>query len=379
MPARFGDTAAVMARALELAARGIGSVEPNPPVGAVLVDDHRNLIAEGWHQRFGGPHAEIEAIAEAGERARGATLFVSLEPCSHQGKTGPCTEAIVRVGIRKVVVALRDPFPEVDGKGIERLRSLGIEVEVGLLAKEAAHLAAPFLKLITTARPWVRAKWAMSLDGKIATHAGDSRWISNEMSRAVVHRLRGRMDAIVVGAGTALRDDPLLTARPAGPRIATRIVVDSQAGLPVTSQLVQTAREVPLLVAASSKAPLDNVRRLEEHGAEVVTIRPEATGERSQRTGKGVDVDGLLAELGRRHFTNILVEGGSRLFGSLFDGGHVDEVHVFVAAKIIGGTEGPSAVGGLGLAQMDVVSSLESVAVERIGDDVYISGRRSPA
>jgi diaminohydroxyphosphoribosylaminopyrimidine deaminase / 5-amino-6-(5-phosphoribosylamino)uracil reductase len=379
MPARFGDAAAVMARALELAALGIGAVEPNPPVGAVLVDDQRNLIAEGCHRRFGGPHAEIEAIAEAGGRARGATLFVSLEPCCHQGKTGPCTEAIVRAGIRKVVVAMRDPFPEVDGKGIERLRSLGIEVEVGLLAEEATRLAAPFLKLVTTARPWVHAKWAMSLDGKIATHSGDSRWISNEMSRAVVHRLRGRMDAIVVGAGTALRDDPLLTARPSGPRVATRIVVDSQAGLPVTSQLVQTAREVPLLVAATSKAPSDNIRRLEEHGAEVVIIRPETAGVRSQRTGKGVDVDGLLAELGRRQFTNVLVEGGSRLFGSLFDGGHVDEVHVFVAAKIIGGTEGPSAVGGLGLAQMDVVSSLESVAVERIGDDVYISGRRSLA
>ncbi len=242
MPARFGDAAAVMARALELAARGIGSVEPNPPVGAVLVDDEGNLIAEGWHQRFGGLHAEIEAIAQAEDRTRGATLFVSLEPCCHQGKTGPCTEAIARAGIRKVVVALRDPFPQVDGKGIERLLSLGIEVEVGLLAQEAAHLAAPFLKLVTAARPWVHAKWAMSLDGKIATHSGDSRWISNDASRAIVHRLRGRMDAIVVGAGTALCDDPLLAARPPGPRVATRIVVDSQARLPITSQLVLTAR-----------------------------------------------------------------------------------------------------------------------------------------
>ena len=190
MPARFGDAAAVMARALELAARGIGSVEPNPPVGAVLVDDQPQPDwPKAGIRSFGGPHAEIEAIAEAGDRARGATLFVSLEPCCHQGKTGPCTEAIVQAGIRKVVVAMRDPFPEVDGKGIERLRSQGIEVEVGLLAERATRLAAPFLKLVTTARPWVHAKWAMSLDGKIATHSGDSRWISNEMSRAVVHRL----------------------------------------------------------------------------------------------------------------------------------------------------------------------------------------------
>ena len=214
MLTRFGNAAAVMTRALELAARGIGSVEPNPPVGAVLVDDSLNLIAEGWHQRFGGPHAEIEAIAQAGNRARGSTMYVTLEPCCHQGKTGPCTEAIVRVGIQTVVVALGDPFPEVDGKGIERLRSQGITVELGLHAKEAAALYAPFFKLVTSGRPWVHAKWAMSLDGKIATHSGDSQWISNEESRAIVHRLRGRMDAVLVGAGTAHRDDPLLTARP---------------------------------------------------------------------------------------------------------------------------------------------------------------------
>jgi len=379
MPARFGDAAAVMARALELAARALGSVEPNPPVGAVLVDDQLNLIAEGWHQRFGGPHAEIEAIAEAGDRARGATLFVSLEPCCHQGKTGPCTEAIARAGIRKVVVALRDPFPQVDGKGIERLHALGIEVEVGLLAKEATRLVAPFLNLVTIGRPWVHAKWAMTLDGKIATRSGDSRWISNDASRAVVHRLRGRMDAVIVGAGTVLRDDPLLTGRPSGPRVATRIVVDSQARLPVTSQLVRTAHDVPLVVAASSAAPLDNIHRLEERGAEVLIIRHEAAGEQPNCTAEKVDLDGLLAELGRRQFTNILVEGGSRLFGSLFDGSHVDEVHVFVASKIVGGAEAPSAVAGRGFAHMDFAATLESVAIERIGDDVYINGRRRPA
>jgi len=374
MPGRFADAAEVMARALELAALGMGAVEPNPAVGAVLVDDERNLIAEGWHQRFGGPHAEIEAITSAGGRAQGATLFVTLEPCCHEGKTGPCTEAIVAAGIRKVVVALRDPFPEVDGQGIERLRSQGIEVEVGLLADEAARLAAPFLKLVTTARPWVHAKWAMSLDGKIATRSGDSRWISNEASRAIVHRLRGRMDAIVVGAATAIHDDPLLTARPPGPRVATRIVVDSQARLPLTSQLVKTAREVPLLIAASNAAPAANVRRLEEQGAEVLIVKADAA-----RDADEVDLGVLLAELGRRKFTNVLVEGGSRLLGSLFDGGHVDEIHVFVAPKIVGGLAAPSAVAGVGFAQMNSASALESVAVERIGDDIYISGRRRSA
>jgi diaminohydroxyphosphoribosylaminopyrimidine deaminase/5-amino-6-(5-phosphoribosylamino)uracil reductase len=375
MPARFGDAAAVMARALELAACGIGSVEPNPPVGAVLVDDELNLIAEGWHQRYGGPHAEIEAISKAGDRTRNATLFVTLEPCCHQGKTGPCTEAIERAGIRKCVVAVRDPFPQVDGKGIERLRSLGIEVELGLLAEEAAHLIAPFAKLVKTARPWVHAKWAMSLDGKIATHSGDSRWISNESSREIVHRLRGRMDAIIVGAGTVLRDDPLLTARPPGSRVATRIVVDTQARLSPRSQLLKTARQVPVIVAITNGAPAENIRRLAEHGAEVLIISSQAARGETSQAVDGIELDGLLAELGRRQFTNVLVEGGTRLLGSFFDGGYVDEVHVFVAPKIIGGAEAPSAVSGKGIAQIDVTSTLNSVITERLGDDVYISGR----
>ncbi len=375
MPARFGDAAAVMARAFELAARGIGLVEPNPPVGAVVVDDEFNLIAEGWHQRYGGPHAEIDAISKAGDRTQNATLFVTLEPCCHEGKTGPCTEAIARAGIRKVFVGARDPFPEVDGKGIERLRSMGIDVELGLLAEDAPDLIAPFVKLVKTARPWVHAKWAMSLDGKIATHTGDSRWISNESSRAIVHRLRGRMDATIVGAGTVLRDDPLLTARPPGPRVATRIVVDTQARLSPRSQLLKTARQVPVIVAITNAAPAENIRRLEEHGAEVLIISSQpARGHKSQ-TVDGVDLDGLLAELGRRQFTNVLVEGGARLLGSFFDGGHVDEVHVFIAPKIIGGTEAPSAVFGKGFAQIDAISALNSLSVERLGDDVYVSGR----
>ena len=368
MPARFGAAAAVMARALELAARGLGSVEPNPPVGAVLVDNELNLIAEGWHQQFGGPHAEIEALTQAGDRSRGAMLFVTLEPCCHQGKTGPCTEAIARADIRKVVVAARDPFPKVDGKGIERLRSLGIETEIGLLEQPAAYLIAPFRKLVTTGRPWVHAKWAMTLDGKIATHSGDSRWISNEASRAVVHQLRGRMDAIVVGAGTVQKDDPLLTARPPGPRTATRIVVDSQARLSLTSQLVRTVSEAPLLVAASTDAPAENVRQLQNHGVHVLQLPASKAA--------GVDLDRLLAELGRRQFTNVLFEGGSRLFGSLFDCGLVDEVHVFVAPKIVGGAGAPSAVAGKGPAQMGSVFALDSMAVEQIGSDVYLRGRR---
>lgn len=374
MLTRFGNAAAVMSRALELAARGIGWVEPNPPVGAVLVDDSLNLIGEGWHQKFGGPHAEIEAIAQAGENARGSTLFVTLEPCCHHGKTGPCTDAIAKAGIKKAVVALGDPFPKINGKGIERLRALGVEVELGLHSKEAARLAAPFFKLVTTGRPWIHAKWAMSLDGKIATHTGDSRWISSEPSRAIVHRLRGRMDAILVGVGTVLRDDPLLTARPTGPRVATRIVVDSMARIPLTSQLVQTASHVPTLIAATSAAPADNVRNLEQLGVKVFFVPSQGEPDPSQ-DGR-IDLETLFDELGRRQFTNVLVEGGSRVFGSLFDGDLVDETHVFVAPKILGGAHAPSAVAGHGRSSIDSITALESVAVEKVGDDVYINGRR---
>ncbi len=372
MAAPFREPADVMRRALELAARGMGAVEPNPAVGAVLVDNGLNLIAEGWHERYGGPHAEIEAISRAGRRAAGATLFVTLEPCCHHGKTGPCTDAIAAAGIVRVVVAARDPFPEVDGQGIRQLQSQGIAVEVGLLAREANQLIAPFRKLIQLGRPWVHAKWSISLDGKIASRSGHAQWVSGDASRAVVHRLRGRMDAVLVGARTAALDDPLLTTRPSGPRIATRIVVDSNASLPATSRLARTARDVPLLVAASAGAPQDNVRRLVDCGAEVLALEPHGTE-------RAVDVDSLLLELGRRKFTNVLVEGGSRLLGSFFDGGHVDEVHVFVAPKIVGGVAAPSAVAGLGVERMNLAHGLSTVAVERLENDVYINGRLRPA
>jgi diaminohydroxyphosphoribosylaminopyrimidine deaminase/5-amino-6-(5-phosphoribosylamino)uracil reductase len=377
MSGRFSDATAVMCRALELAAHGVGAVEPNPAVGAMLVDDSLQPIAEGWHQRFGGPHAEIEAITNAGDRAAGATLFVTLEPCSHQGKTGPCSEAILRAGIRKVVVACRDPNPRVDGQGIAALLAAGVEVDEGLLAEEARELTAPFRKLVLRKEPWVHAKWAMSLDGKIATPSGDSRWISNETSRALVHRLRGRMDAVVVGSRTAALDNPLLTARPPGPRIATRIVLDSKARLDVNSQLVRTVRDAPLIVAASAEAPSDNVRRLREQGVEVLLLpRPADPG--GSRPEIGIDVRALLAELGRREFTNVLVEGGAKVLGSFFDIGQIDEVHVFIAPKILGGDRAPGAVGGVGLERVGQAADLRTVAVKRLDGDVYINGRRRP-
>ena len=229
-----------MRRAIELARRGEGLVEPNPQVGAVVLDAHGAVVGAGWHERFGGPHAEVMAIASAGAAARGGTLVVTLEPCCHHGKTPPCTDAIIAAGVSRVVIGVEDPFPQVSGGGVAALRRAGIDVETGVLAEAAARLSAPFRRLVVDGRPWVIAKWAMSLDGRIAAAGGDSRWISGEASRALVHTLRGRVDAIMVGIGTALADDPLLTARPPGPRTALRVVVDSRARLPTESRLVRT-------------------------------------------------------------------------------------------------------------------------------------------
>jgi diaminohydroxyphosphoribosylaminopyrimidine deaminase/5-amino-6-(5-phosphoribosylamino)uracil reductase len=354
-----------MARALELAARGEGLVEPNPMVGCTIVADGET-VGEGWHQKFGGPHAEIAALAVAGPRARGATAYITLEPCCHHGKTGPCTQALVAAGLSRVVVALSDPFPQVAGAGIAELEKAGIDVEVGLLEVEARELAAPYLKLVTTGRPWIIAKWAMTLDGRTATGAGDSRWISCEASREIVHRLRGRVDAIMVGRTTAAADDPLLTARPPGARSAARIVLDSTASLNVASQLVRTAREVPVIVATAEKAPSGNRQRLSAAGCEVLVCSGATHEER---------LEWLLGELGRRQMTNVLVEGGSHLLGGLFDARQIDEVHAFIAPKLVGGAAAPGAIGGRGLDLMAEVLELESPSITTSGTDVYIRGR----
>jgi diaminohydroxyphosphoribosylaminopyrimidine deaminase/5-amino-6-(5-phosphoribosylamino)uracil reductase len=270
-------------------------------VGCVIADGER-VLGEGWHQRFGGPHAEIEAFRAAGTVLAGAAMYVTLEPCCHQGKTPPCTDRVIASGIRRVVVAARDPFPKVAGGGIQRLTQAGLEVEVGLKEQEAAWLNAPYLKLVQTGRPWVIAKWAMTLDGKSATRTGSSRWISGEASRSVVHEIRGRMDAIVVGRVTALADDPLLTSRPPGPRTATRVVVDSRASLSPDSQLVRTIDQAPVLVACGPDSPEANQRRLADAGCEVWM---DASQDASDR------LLNLMDELGRRRMTNVLVEGGA--------------------------------------------------------------------
>jgi diaminohydroxyphosphoribosylaminopyrimidine deaminase/5-amino-6-(5-phosphoribosylamino)uracil reductase len=356
-----------MARALELAALGRGRVEPNPMVGCVVAHG-AEIIGEGHHRRYGGPHAEIEALNVAGPRAAGATLYVTLEPCCHFGKTPPCTEAVIAAGVRRVVAAMSDPFPEVAGKGAEQLRAAGIDVELGLLEDRARHLNAPYLKLLRTGRPWVIAKWAMTLDGKLATAAGDSVWISNETSRAVAHQLRGRVDAIVVGAGTARADDPLLTARPPGARTALRVVVDDRAELSLAGRLVRTCREVPVLVAAAADAPAERVAALQAAGCEVGLL---VDADRATR------LVALLEELGKRRLTNVFVEGGSKLLGAFFDGGHVDEVHVFIAPKIVGGDGAPSPVGGNGIDVIAQALKLHDVEIKTLDGDMYLHGRIS--
>lgn len=354
----------LMRRALTLARRGEGRVEPNPMVGAVVASAAGDVIAEGWHERFGGPHAEAAALARAGERARGATLYVTLEPCCHHGKTPPCTAAILAAGIARVVVAAGDPFPAVSGGGIAALEAAGVPVETGLLEAEARRLTAPFRTLVTEGRPWVIAKWATSLDGRLAAPAGSDRWISSPESLALVHELRGRVDGVLVGVGTAVADDPLLTARPEGPRRATRIVLDGRARLPLESQLVRSARDWPLLVAVGPTAAQDRIAALEAAGSEVWI---------GAETDPHSRLASLLRELGRRRCTNLLVEGGAAVLGSLFAGGLVDEVYAFTAAKILGGP-------GDALPRLPDPPPVEVEEILHPGGDILIRGlvRRRP-
>ena len=367
----------LMRQALDLAKQGEGHVEPNPMVGCVIAKND-SVIGSGYHQRYGEAHAEVNALADAGDGAVDATAYVTLEPCCHQGKTGPCTEALIDAKIARVVVAQQDPFPDVDGGGIVRLRNAGIDVDVGLLQREAQQLNAPYRKRLVQKRPWMIAKWAMTLDGKIASKCGHSQWISGSGSRKIVHQLRGRMDAIMVGRQTAVADDPMLNARPPGRRTAARIVVDSKGTLSAESQLVKTARSAPhgavwiavtaaeCLAADERKEQLARCTTLQQQGCEILSC---VGGDRTQR------LDDLLRQLARRGLTNVLVEGGGALLGSLLDLNQVDEAHVFIAPKIVGGKQAITPIGGDGYATMDLARKLTAPAIRQIDNDVYIHGR----
>lgn len=363
-----------MQQAIDLARRGEGCVEPNPMVGCVLVKDER-CLGRGWHRNFGGPHAEVNAIADAAnadESIIGCTAYVSLEPCSHSGKTGPCVEALIAAKVRRVVIAVTDPNPLVAGKGIERLRQSGIEVETGVLQAEARSVLAPYLKTVEKGKPWVIAKWAMTVDGKIATFSGDSEWISNSESRKIVHQIRSRVDGIMVGSGTARADNPSLTVRLPGlepedvvkhRKKPLRIVFDSMAATAVVSNIVQTANEVPTLIAVGPNHDANQAQRFVDHGVDVWI------GDAANRHDRLLE---LLIHLSERGVTNLLVEGGGKMLGLLNDLGEIDEVHAFIAPKLLGGFGAVTPVMGLDRSRMADAKQLQLLSAERIGDDVYM-------
>lgn len=366
-----------MQRALDLAAHGEGWVEPNPMVGCVLVGSGPHsglLLGEGFHQRFGQAHAERVAIANVHERGHadklvGATAYVTLEPCCHYGKTPPCTNALLEARVARVVVAQVDPFAQVSGQGVAQLQQAGIQVEVGVEQAAAQQLNAPYLKRLKQQRPWIIAKWAMSLDGKIATHTGDSQWISGELSRAYVQQLRGRVDVIMVGSRTALTDNPLLTARTPQPppRTALRVVVDSKLQLPLESRLVASIADVPLLVACGPEASANKIAELQRRGCQILQSSSHLPQTR---------LDELLQILARDHLaTNVLVEGGGQLLGSLLDAQQIDQCEVFIAPKLIGGEEAPGPMAGIGLTRLIDCPTAHSQRIQTCGNDVHISLR----
>jgi diaminohydroxyphosphoribosylaminopyrimidine deaminase/5-amino-6-(5-phosphoribosylamino)uracil reductase len=356
-----------MREALALARRGAGTASPNPMVGAVVVSSDR-VVGRGYHVRPGTPHAEVLALNEAGAAARGATLYVSLEPCAHWGRMPPCTDAIVAAGIRRVVIAIEDPDAQVRGRGCRRLAEAGVETSVGVGADGARLLNEAYVKHRTTGLPFVTAKWAMSLDGRIATRAGDARWISGAASRALVHELRAVSDAVLVGIGTVLRDDPQLTARglPAVHRNdhqPVRIVLDSMLRIPPTARVLERDG-TPVVVATTSRSPAEARRTLDARGAE--TIIADGPGGR-------VDLPALLVELGRRGITSLLIEGGETVHGAAFDAGLVDKVLVFVAPIILGGPA-PGPVGGAGVERIAQAWHLAQVSTRQVDHDLVIEG-----
>jgi diaminohydroxyphosphoribosylaminopyrimidine deaminase/5-amino-6-(5-phosphoribosylamino)uracil reductase len=362
-----------LSRAIEIATRGRGRVHPNPVVGAVVVKDDV-VLGEGWHGEYGGPHAEVNAIADCGDAdLTGATIYVSLEPCCHQGKTPPCTDAILRAGIARVVVAADDPTEKAAGRGLGILRDEGVTVDVagGELATRARLANQAFRKHARTGRPWVLFKSAMTLDGKVATRTGDSKWISSPPSRELAHRWRASLDAVVVGIGTALADDPQLTSRiqvpdEAAPRQPRRVVFDATGRLPLDSQLVTQAPEIPLTVVLSRAAPRSAADALESAGADVVV----ATGE-----NEPARVRSALDHLGERGIAGVLLEGGPHLAGAFLDAGEIDEVRLFLTPLLLGGSKARDPLEGEGVERISEALRALTLDCKHVGDDVLISAR----
>jgi diaminohydroxyphosphoribosylaminopyrimidine deaminase / 5-amino-6-(5-phosphoribosylamino)uracil reductase len=360
-------------RAIELASNGAVAVKPNPVVGAVVARDGK-VLGEGWHEQFGGAHAEVNAIEACGVvDLSGATLYVSLEPCCHEGKTPPCTEAILQAGIRRVVVASDDPTEKASGRGLGILRDEGVEVLLAdsELAARARLLNQAFRKHARVGRPWVLFKSAMTLDGKVATRTGDSQWISGEDSRELAHRWRASVDAVVVGIGTALADDPRLTARPDGlaaelPHQPRRVVFDSLARLPPSSQLVAAAAEIPLTVVVSRAAARADTDALEAAGVQVLV----ATGE-----NEPARVRSALEQLGTLGIASVLLEGGPHLAGAFLDAGEIDEIRLFLAPLLLGGSAARDPLEGKGVEQISEALRALTFDCERVGEDLLVSAR----
>ena len=353
----------MMSRALELAARGLGQVSPGPLVGTVILDVGGEVVGEGFYVFDQVKHAETIALEQSGDRTVGGTAYVSLEPHAHQGRTQPCTDALIKAGIKRVVVPIEDPNPKVSGRGFAHLREAGIEVCTGLLADEAAQLNEAYIHFMRTGRPYVHLKLAVSLDGKVATWTGDSRWIAGEESRTRAHELRYRYDAILVGSETVVTDNPLLTDRSGKRRRRplVRVVLDDRLRLPPSSQLAQTAPEAPVLLFTSSEA--DSAQELEELG---VVIVKSNTGAR--------DLAAVLNELGKRELQSLLLEGGGTVAGAFLDARLVNKVTFFIAPMIIGGREATIAVAGTGAEKIADAFQLENVEVVQRGRDVEVTG-----
>ncbi len=354
-----------MQQALALAPRGGTFVSPNPTVGAVVVQSG-NIVGRGWHQKFGGPHAEIFALSEAGPAARGATLYCTLEPCNHTGKTPPCTKAIVEAGIKTVVFGAADPNPVAAG-GTAALRAAGIEVITGVLEADCRAVNAPFLKTVETGLPFISLKWAMSADGKIAAAGGDSKWITSPQARAAAHRLRAQHDAVLIGIGTLLADQARLTCRdvPAPIRQPRRVVLDSSARTPLDAPLWSEQDGGTVTLICADNAPTERVVKLKDRGAEILSVKSSG--------GKIVLSDALkaLAKLG---VLSVLVEGGSSVLGSFVDSRLADRAYIFIAPRIIGGEKGVSAVGGQGVSKVADSLNFRSTRMAQIGPDFVISG-----
>lgn len=354
-----------MRRALALAARGAGQVSPSPLVGCVIVSDDGQTVGEGFYLYQGIKHAETLALAQAGAEARGATAYVSLEPHAHHGRTPPCTKALIKAGIKRVFAPIEDPNPLVSGKGFRHLREAGVEVRTGLLASEAARLNEKYIHFMREQCPFVHLKLAASLDGRIATRTGDSRWITGDEARARVHELRHESDAILIGAGTAAADDPLLTDRSGKEkhRPLVRVVLDGDLRLSPNSKLAQTARESPVIIFASERADASRVEALASCGVEIV-----------RTTGGTRNLEEVLRELGRRSIQSVLVEGGATVAGAFIDAGLVNKISFFIAPIIIGGCDAPAAIGGTGAERIKDAVELHHVEIKQHGRDVEITG-----